>query len=139
MVGRWHPGETVLRVITSLFCAGVFYFAWMGAFLLASKGDSSILKALLWLLAPIVTAMGFTIGIVLHAHLTKTLDVYFSRIFPWPLIGCTIGAGAIYWFGPMLIVFGMFVAGTASVVARDVVLRIKGTSGHNHDLLPRDG
>jgi hypothetical protein len=42
----------------------------------------------------------------------------------WPLIGCSLGAAAVFWFGPMLIVFGMFVAGTASVVVREVLLQL---------------
>ena len=46
----------------------------------------------------------------------------FSRILVWPLIGCAVGAGIVYWFGPMLIVFGMFVAGTASVALRETVI-----------------
>ncbi len=49
----------------------------------------------------------------------------FFQIYIWPLIGCSIGAGAVYWFGPMLIVFGMFVVGTASVALREMVLEIK--------------
>ena len=46
----------------------------------------------------------------------------FFHILLWPLSGCAVGAGVVYWFGPMLIVFGMFAAGTASVIIREVVL-----------------
>ena len=138
VVGPSRPREAVLKVILSLFCAGVFYFSWMGAFVLASKGDGSIVEATLWVLAPIVTAMGFTTGIVLHARFAKTRNVNFSSVSAWPLVGCAVGAGAVYRFGPMLIVFGMFLAGTASVVARDVVLGVKETAGHGDDPSPRD-
>jgi hypothetical protein len=41
------------------------------------------------------------------------------------MIGCAIGAAVVYWFGPMLIVFGMFAAGTASVALREVMLGIR--------------
>ena len=37
------------------------------------------------------------------------------------MIGCALGAVAVIWFGPMLIVFGMFVAGTASIALREMV------------------
>ena len=47
---------------------------------------------------------------------SKILD-----ILKWPLIGCTIGAGVVYWFGPMLVVFGMFAAGTAGIVLRETL------------------
>jgi hypothetical protein len=49
----------------------------------------------------------------------------FIHIYRWPLVGCAIGAGVVYWFGPMLVVFGMLAAGTASVVLREVSLTIK--------------
>jgi hypothetical protein len=33
----------------------------------------------------------------------------------WPLIACVVGAVAVYWYGPMLIVFSMLSVGTISV------------------------
>jgi hypothetical protein len=36
-----------------------------------------------------------------------------------------MGAAAVFWFGPMLIVFGMFAAGMASLVLREVILGFK--------------
>ena len=44
------------------------------------------------------------------------------RTLIWPLVGCAVGALAVYWYGPMLIVFGMFVSGTCGVVLRELVL-----------------
>ena len=114
-----------VRVTLSLFCAGIFYFGWLAAFLLAAELGSSILEVIGWLSAPVATATGFATGIAIFEHLTRTSKTKFFRIFTWPLIGCAIGAGAVYWFGPMLIVFGMFAAGTASVALREVVLSIK--------------
>ena len=46
----------------------------------------------------------------------------FLATFKWTLIGCTLGAAAVVYFGPMLIVFGMFAAGTASMVVRELLL-----------------
>ena len=105
----------LVRVTFSLLCAGVFYFIWLAVFLLAAKLDSCVVEAVLWLLAPVVTAAGFATGIVVFERPANI------RVFMWPLIGCAIGAGVVYWFGPMLIVFGMFAAGTASVALREVV------------------
>ena len=45
----------------------------------------------------------------------------FLNIFKWSLIGCAIGAGAVVWFGPMLIVFGMFLVGMVSVALREII------------------
>jgi hypothetical protein len=109
------------RVITSLLCGGVFYFAWMAVFFLATGLDGPAVEVVLWLLAPVVTATGFATGIVTFDRLTSANEKGFLRVFTWPLIGCAIGAGVAYWFGPMLIVFGMFVAGAASIALREVV------------------
>ncbi|MGD9101354.1 MAG: hypothetical protein PVF45_12815 [Anaerolineae bacterium] len=53
----------MIRITLSLLGAAVFYVAWMAAFLF-SKPDSSVLRAVLWLLAPVLTAAGFALGIV---------------------------------------------------------------------------
>lgn len=110
------------RVACSLLCAGMFYFAWMAAFFLAAGLESPTMEASLWLLAPVITAAGFTVGIIVSERLTRTERSRFLRTFMWPLIGCAIGAGAVYWFGPMLIVFGMFACGTVSVALREATL-----------------
>jgi hypothetical protein len=114
------------RVISSLLFAGIFYSAWLAAFLLTVGLDNPVLEAIAWLSAPAATAAGFATGIAIFERLTGASRPRFLHILAWPLIGCAIGAGAVYWFGPMLIVFGMFAAGTASVAlreARDAWLR----------------
>ena len=114
-----------VRVALSLLCAGVFYSAWLAAFLLVDRLDSAVVETILWLSAPVATAAGFAAGVIAVERLTGAGKTGFWRIFLWPLIGCAIGAASVYWFGPMLIVFGMFAAGTASLVLREVVLGFK--------------
>jgi len=87
--------------------------------------ESSTKDVILWLVAPVVTATGFATGIAIVEHLTRMSKTKFLRIFIWPMIGCAIGAGAVYWHGPMLIVFTMLAAGTASIALREVILSIK--------------
>ncbi len=94
----------------------------MAAFLLTSDLDNKVIETVFWLMAPVVTAAGFAAGIVILERVTGKNETGFRRILVWSLIGCAIGAGIVYWFGPMLIVFGMFVTGTASVVLREVVI-----------------
>lgn len=113
------------RVAFSLLCAGIFYSLWLGAFILFAESGRSFVKVIGWLSAPMATATGFATGIVILEHLARKSRTNFLRVFTWPLIGCAIGAAAVYWFGPMLIVFGMFAAGTASVALREVVLSIE--------------
>ena len=113
----------VLRLGSSLLSAGVFYLAWMAAFLVVTRSDSVAVETALWLLAPVMTAAGFAVGIAVAERLAKKSRTRFLRIYVWPLIGCVIGAAVVYSFGPMLIVFGMFAAGTVSVAAREVMGR----------------
>jgi hypothetical protein len=109
------------RIAASVLSAGVFYLGWMAVFITASKTGSSVLRGIGWLSAPVVTALGFAAGIWLAERLTGAGKARFSHIFVWPLVGCAVGAGVVFWFGPMLIVFGMFLAGTASVIFREVL------------------
>lgn len=116
--------RTVTRVFCSLFCAGVFYSVWLASFLASVGPGNTTAPAALWLSAPVVTAAGFAAGIALHERLTEQSRDPFLSIFLWPMIGCAAGAGAVFWFGPMLIVLGMFGAGTAAIVLREVVVHL---------------
>lgn len=113
------------RVTSSVLCAGVFYALWLAAFLKTVEMGSPLVNDAIWLLAPVVTAAGFATGVAVLGFLTKNSNSKFLPTFKWTLIGCTAGAAAVVWFGPMLIVFGMFAAGTASVVLKEVLPVIK--------------
>lgn len=117
------------RASFSLLCGGISYSAWLAAALLTSGLDNPLLKAFLWLRAPIVTAFGFAAGIAILERGTRTSKGTFLRVFLWPLVGCTLGAVAVYWFGPMLIVFAMLAAGAASVFLRQVVVDVMSQRG----------
>ena len=109
------------RIAASLPCAGIFYLAWLAAFIVAARLENAVVEGVLWASAPLATAAGFATGIVLYDRLIGVPRLPFLRVLVWPLVGCAIGAGAVYWFGPMLIVFGMFAVGTASVALREVM------------------
>jgi len=113
------------RVASSLLVAGIFYVGWLAVFIPAFQTGSIVLKVFGWVSAPIVTAAGFAAGVWIAERLIGKGKTGFSRIFAWPMIGCAVGAGAVFWFGPMLIVFGMFLAGTASVVFRELKVGMK--------------
>jgi hypothetical protein len=117
----------VAKVALSLIFGGIFFVVWVGYFIQISHLNNAAWKAIGWIIGPVITAAGFATGIVIHEILSRARRTGFFRIFPWPLIGCAAGAGAVYWFGPMLIVFGMFVAGTASVALREFILSLKKT------------
>ena len=113
--------KAIVRIALSLLCAVIFYLAWMAVFILTTRLDSPAVETMLWLLAPVITAAGFATGIAARERLAGKTRTRFLSIFLWPLIGCAIGAGIVYWFGPMLIVFAMFFTGTASIALREVV------------------
>jgi len=117
--------RTLVKVTLSVLFAGIAYSIWMVIVLLSKDFAGSVLRALFWVAAPVVTAMGFAAGIMMHARMAGVANTRFWKTFLWPLVGCSIGAVAVYWYGPMLIVFGMLAVGTASVVLREVSLRTK--------------
>jgi hypothetical protein len=110
------------RVVVSLLIAGIFYVGWLAVFLAAFKDRGVPVKAILWVIAPIITAAGFAVGSMVGKRMTESRWGAFFPIFLWPLVGCIVGAVSVVWFGPMLIVFGMFFVGTGSVALREVVV-----------------
>jgi len=123
--------SVVVRVVCSLIFAGIFYTGWMAVAIFAFKAgiDSVGVKAVLWLCAPIVTGAGFALGVALFELLAGARRSKFVDIYKWSLVGCACGAGIVLPFGPMLIVFGMFVLGTVSVAVRELV-RMKRAQRH---------
>jgi hypothetical protein len=109
------------RIASSLLGGGILYSAWMAAFLLTLDVESRLLRPALWLSAPVLTGIGFAVGVVSFDRFTGMRKTGFWSILVWPLVGCGIGAAVVYWFGPMLIVFGMFLAGTVSVAVMEMM------------------
>jgi hypothetical protein len=120
----WFMGA-VVKAAFALVCGGISYLIWLAAFLIAPRLANPVVEALLWVLAPVETALGFAVGVAILEPRTRKGIGSFLRIFVWPLVACTLGAVAVYWFGPMLIVFSMLAAGTASVFLREVLQRIR--------------
>jgi len=118
-IRRWAGG--LARVALSVLFAGLFYFGWLAVFLGAFKDSGVPVKAVLWVIAPVITAAGFAAGLAVARRLTKARGEGFLRTLIWPLVGCILGAVAVVWFGPMLIVFGMFLVGTGSVALRELI------------------
>jgi hypothetical protein len=117
------------RVVVSLLFAGLFYTGWLAVFLGAFKNSTGPAKAVWWMIAPVVTAAGFAVGLMVSERLTQPRREGFIRMFIWPLVGCILGAVVVVWFGPMLIVFGMFLVGTGSVTLREFVIQTRSGSG----------
>ncbi len=111
----------LIRIIVSVIFAGIFYTGWMAVAIPVLKSGPLFAKVLCWLLAPVVTAAGFACGIVIFELLPGTRKSRLRDIVLWPLAGCAIGAAVVFFFGPMLIVFGMFGLGAASILTKEIV------------------
>ena len=110
-----------IATIASSAAGGViFYLFWLVMAIPLSRLENGLLSAILWILAPLVTAFGFASGAVVAERRFRDGKIHFRRIYIWPLIGCTTGAMSTYIFGPMLIVFGMLFLGTVSIALREV-------------------
>ena len=110
--------QLLMKSLMALIGGVLFYSLWLAALLLVRPTEGSILRSIAWMVAPLLTSLGFTVAVFLVERRTSLW-----RIYPWPLIGCILGSGVAYRFGPMLIVFGMLLAGTASVVLRELLTR----------------
>lgn len=111
-----------VRVAMSVIFAGIFYIGWMAIILQTYKSESGlVVKAVIWILAPILTGLGFAVGSKIFELLPSTDKTRFWETYKWCLAGCAIGGGVLWVCGPMLIVFGMFAAGTMSVVLHEAV------------------
>jgi hypothetical protein len=93
----------------------------MAVFLLTMNIRGKFLEIVIWVVAPIVTGTGFALGVAVFDRLAGVRDSRSLSILLWPVAGCCLGAGTAYWFGPMLIVFGMFLIGTVSVIVLEMI------------------
>lgn len=113
----------LIRVALSGIFAAIFYIAWLA--ILLSTHESGFggwpVMAALWILAPILTGLGFAVGPTIFELFPATDKSSFWETYKWCLAGCAIGAAVVCVFGPMLIVFGMFTAGTITVILHETV------------------
>lgn len=105
----------LIKVSLSLLVGGIFYTLWLVIFQLTNSFNSLLIEYVLWLLSPVVTAMGFTVGYKIYEQFKNTKGETIWHILIWALIGCILGALVVYWFDPMLIVFSMLLVGTISM------------------------
>ena len=110
----------IRRVFSALLFARIFFGGWVAAtdsvMSLVPEEGSSFLRTIYSMLIPVVTAAGFAAGTWVAERLGGTRKTRFSRMFVWPLVGCAVGAAAIFLIGPL-----MFTLGTGSVVLSEVL------------------
>jgi hypothetical protein len=112
---------SVPRFIVSVLFGAAFYLAWMALFLACSAHRSPLFPGLLWILAPIITGLGFFAGAALFIRFRRLPHPPLHHLYLYPLTGCSISAAVVFPLGPMLIVFGMCLLGSLSIVLFELV------------------
>jgi hypothetical protein len=121
--GKWF--RSILIVALSVIGGIVSYLLWMGIAIPVTRAGGDLTATILWILSPILTALGFAIGAAIAERKFRGGAYKFMQIYVWPLAGCAIGAVSTYVFGPMLIVFGMLLLGTASIALRELWIHLR--------------
>ena len=112
-------GNYIMRILIPVIGGGLFYALWLLVAIPMFRVGSTSGGTLLIIIAPVVTAIGFTIGTLVVESIAKHGSRGLFHAWIWPQVGCIVGAAVVYPFGPMLIVFGMFVLGTFAVALRE--------------------
>ncbi len=108
--------RSVVRVAIAALVGAAFHAAWVALFIFTvSQGASGVVRAILWLIAPIVTAVGFGLGLTLLQRQHPQPRTGFARAFVTALSGCAIGAVIMSPIGPMFVGFGVLGGGTVAV------------------------
>jgi hypothetical protein len=116
--------RSVLRITVSFITGVLFYMIWLAVFLWLDP-QVGWLETTLWIFAPFATGIGFGLGVYTLNNVYSEDQGSFLQIIIWPIAGCIFGALVVYWFGPMLIVFSMLMAGGVSIAAREVLIQRK--------------
>ncbi len=111
--------EFGLTVAVSVLLGLVFHAAWVVLFIFASsQGAARVVKVMLWLLAPVISAAGFGAGLTLVPRGPSRRRTAFRTAFRIAFIGCAIGAAVMSPLGPMVVGFGVLAGGTMGAIVQ---------------------
>ncbi len=113
----------LVRVLGSLTGGIIMFAVWLTAVLARMPRPPVPPSFAVTLTAPIVTAVGFALGMLVAERLTQRRQGGVRGAFLWPLAGCTVGTLVMFPLGGMLVGFGLFGLGTAALLIREVLLR----------------
>jgi hypothetical protein len=123
---RWRCRGSLLlsacfRLLSSL-AGGVIAFAvWLAAVLVRMPRPPVPPSFPVTLTAPVVTAAGFSLGMLVAERLTQRRQSGFCGTYLWSLAGATIGTVAMFPLGGMMAGFGLFILGTAALLIREIL------------------
>ena len=112
------------RLMSSLIFAFLFNIIWLIFFISFGKLPQGIIGGVLWCVAPLIIACGYSCGIIVYDLVVLKNRKSLLSILPWPLIGCAIGEVAALSSGPMVIGLSIFIFGGVAMLLREInVLR----------------
>jgi hypothetical protein len=112
----------LIRVLGSLLGGVILFAVWLIAVLAVMPRPPVPPSFAVTLIAPVVTAVGFALGLRVAERLTQRRRAGIRGAFLWPLAGCIAGTLMMFPFGGMLAGFGLFGLGTATLLIREVLL-----------------
>jgi len=113
--------SALVRVLGSLLGGIIMFAAWLIAVLARMPRPPVPPSFAVTLTAPVVTAAGFGLGMLIVERLTQRRPGGVRGAFLWSLAGGTIGTLVMFPFGGMMAGFGLFGLGTAALLIREVL------------------
>jgi hypothetical protein len=121
-----HRGPTLLGIcfrVLGAVIGGIFMFAlWLMAVLVRMPHPPVPPSFAVSLTAPVVTAVGFALGMRVVERLTRWPRGTFRETYLCAWAGGTVGTIVMSPFGGMMAGFGLFGLGTATILVRELLL-----------------
>ncbi|MBZ5499644.1 MAG: hypothetical protein LAP85_24865 [Acidobacteriia bacterium] len=121
-----------LRLLGSLLGGIIAFAVWLVAVLVRMPRPPVPPSFAVTLTAPVVTAAGFGLGMLVAERLTRRRQSGFCGAYLWSLVGGTIGTLAMFPLGGMMAGFGLFALGTAALLIREVMYLRYLQTGRGH-------
>jgi hypothetical protein len=77
------------------------------------------MRVVLWCIAPLIIASGYSYGIIVYDRVVFSNRDSFLLILPWALLGCVFGEIVALSSGPMVIGVSIFTLGGIGVLLRE--------------------
>jgi len=113
--------SALIRLSISLVGGLMAFAAWLVAVLLRMPRPPVPPSLAVTLIAPVVTAVGFGLGMLVAERCTKRQPIGFREPFLWSLAGGIIGTLALFPLGGMMAGFGLFGFGMAALIIRETL------------------
>jgi hypothetical protein len=110
---------SITRFITSFLGAFLFNVPWLILFISFGKFPGGIIRVVLWCIAPLIIASGYSFGIIVYDRVVFSNRDSFHLILPWALLGCVFGEIVALSSGPMVIGLSTFTIGGIAVLLRE--------------------